>query len=46
MAENLILMKTFHNMKRKVYRRGKVNIIKGVIRKRDFSLVKPEEIEY
>ena len=44
-TENLIEMKTFNNLKWKVYPYGKLNISKGVIRNRELSLATPEEIQ-
>ena len=44
-AENLIKMKTFYNIKYKVYPHNRLATSKGVVRSRELSLVTPKKIK-
>ena len=45
LVKNLIKMKTFHNLKCKVYTHENLNTSKKIIRNKELSLVTPKEIQ-
>ena len=44
-ADNLLKMEKFHNLKCHAYPHAKLNTSKGVVRSKELSLTRPEEIE-